>query len=240
MQLKKVFRGSVLFLGSLMCLGSFQNCTDQSQFSTLSSVDLASSEFGSSSDGSELSYSGVTHVAPTEKIANIDYSPVVMDRIGIVNFFQDIFGNGARSLSAVRSIATDANIFGGGCSFYKMATTAPSDDLTRCGNSASWQAVKPLMGITTLRQGRINQACYELSTNATTRAYVLARIDSTKTYPDLTTANMKSLFALFYRMRPEPEAGLYEAMLANAGTADAAGWTRAVYGICVSGHWQVL
>lgn len=239
---KKVIRLFTLFSCSLVGVGVFQNCAEHAQFSMLESVDLASSlEISGEQYMEQLSHSGITHVAPTAKEADIDYSPVVMDRIAIVHFFDDIFGPQARSASAaLRSIARDPNIFGGGCSFYRQSTTSPSDNTTFCSNTVGALSVKPLMGVTVLRQGRINQACHELSNNANTIKYILARIDPKKSVPDVSIENMQKLFALFYRARPTPSTSLYEAMAINTMGASLAGWKRAVYGICVSGHWQAL
>lgn len=238
---KKHLRGAVPVIVSLIVLGSFQNCSDYGQFATFNALDLASSSMGSALDQeSHLSHSGVDHVVPTTQAAEIEYSPVVMDRIAVVNFFDDVFGPGARNLAAVKSIARDVNIFGGGCSLYRQSTTAPTDLTTYCANSAAALSVKPLMSVTVLRQGRINQACYELSQNATTLKYILARVDAKNAIPPVTEANLKNLFNLFYRAKPAPSLSLLEAMAVNMGEATMNGWKRGVYAICVSGHWQVL
>lgn len=238
---KKVIRLFTLFSCSLVGLGVFQNCAEHGQFSTLESVDFASSlEVSSDKYTEQLSHSGITHVAPRAKEADIDYSPVVMDRFAIVHLLDDVFGPNARTASAaLRSIARDANIFGGGCSFYRQAGT-PTDVTTFCSNSVGALSVKPLMGVTVLRQGRINQACHELTNNANTIKYILARIDPSKAVPTVSVENMQKLFSLFYRARPTPSTSLFEAMAVNAMGTSLAGWKRSVYGICVSGHWQAL
>src|SRR5690606_29868891 len=186
------------------------------------------------------SHSGADHVAPTVRELDIDYSPLVMDRIGVFNFFEAIFGPQARNLSAVRSLVRDPNVFGGGCSFYRQSTSNPTDISTYCGNNTASLAVKPLMGITVLRQGRINQACHELTQNSTTIKYVLSRIDPVNAVPAATKDNLQSLFSLFYRARPVPDDSLFDAMAVNMIEENLNGWKRVVYGVCVSGYWQVL
>lgn len=239
---KKVIRTFTLISSFLAVGAGFQNCAehgafvvaDEMSFSSMASSDDA----GNYSD--QLSHSGVNHVPPMAKEADLDYSPVVMDRISIYNFFEDVFGPGAKNLPAVKSIARDPNIFGGGCSFYRQSTTAPADLTTYCANNNGSLSVKPLMGVTVLRQGRVNQACHELAQNSTTMTYILTRIDSKNKIPPATVQNLTNLFTLFYRAKPAPHNSLYEAIAANMGAETLDGWRRAVYGICVSGYWQEL
>lgn len=240
MSLKKALQRGSPFVALFLVMTSFQNCSEQGQFATFSAMDMASTAMNSSGEDTHLSHSGADHTAPTAKQADIEYSPVVMDRRSVVYLFDDVFGPGARNLAAVKSIARDPNIFGGGCSVYRQSGTAPSDITTFCANTNAALSVKPLMGVTVLRQGRINQACYELAENATTIKYILARIDATKAVPEVTAANVTNLFNLFYRTKPAPPSGLIEAIAVNIGETTLAGWKRGVYGVCVSGHWQVL
>lgn len=238
---KKVVRLFTLISCSLVGVGAFQNCADQAQFSLVESLDLASSiDIGQNQNMDHLSHSGADHVPPTQKASDIEYSPVVMDRIGLVNLFADVFGPRAIERPAVRSIARDPNIFGGGCSFYSQSGKTPTDMTTFCSNTNAALSVKPLMGVTVLRQGRINQACHELVNNNDTLTYILKRIENNNTFPAVTLENAQSLFALFYRARAGASEGLYESMVANITPANKEGWKRAIYGVCVSGHWQVL
>lgn len=239
---KKVIRTFTLISSFLAVGAGFQNCAEHGAFVVADEMSfssmVSSDDAGHYSD--QLSHSGVNHVPPMAKEADLDYSPVVMDRIGIFNFFEDVFGPSAKSLPAIASLAKDPNIFGGGCSFYRQATTKPTDLTTTCANNNNALSVKPLMGVTVLRQGRINQACHELAADSKTITYVLARIDNKNKVPAATLDNLTRLFSLFYRAKPAPHKSLYEAMAANMGTESLDGWKRAVYGVCVSGYWQEL
>lgn len=225
---------------SLVTVTMFQNCAEMGQFELASDIG-GSEDMGSSSLDSHLSHSGVTHIAPTEEIADISYSPMVLDRLGVYNLFVDIFGTEAKNTTSVKSIASDNTVFGGACSFYRQPASN-ADPLANCSNSEASISVKPHVGVTLLRQGRLNQACFELTKESSkTLTYILKRIDSTAAVPEANNKNALSLFTLFYRTKPIPKQSLLDSIRLNVGEVPTlAGWSRAVYGTCVSGYWQVL
>lgn len=225
---------------SLVTITMFQNCAEMGQFELASDIG-GSEDLGSSSADSHLSHSGVTHVAPTEKIADISYSPMVLDRYGVFNLLVDIFGAEAKNTTTVKAIATDNTVFGGACSFYRQPASN-TDLLANCTNSEASISVKPHVGVTLLRQGRLNQACFELTKESSkTLSYILKRIDSAAAIPAASDKNALSLFTLFYRTKPMPKQSLIDSIRLNIGEVPTlAGWSRAIYGTCVSGYWQVL
>lgn len=225
---------------ALVLVTAFQNCGELQEFELASEVEFENF----ASEGPQrlqLSHSGVTHVAPEEKIADISYSPMVLDRVGIYNLFMDIFGAEAANVSSVKQIATDYSVFGGACSVYRR-TKGGTEILSNCANSENQISVKPHVGVTLLRQGRLNQACLDLTKkDSKTLNYILKRIEPKKAIPEVTDKNALSLFTLFYRTKPMPKQSLIDSIKFNIGdqpTQD--GWSRAVYATCVSGYWQVL
>lgn len=237
---KNTIRFFTAICSSLVAVTVFQNCAEVGQFE-LSSELTGENNLSSMFDDMHLSHSGVTHVPPTVKMENITYSPMVLDRAGVYNLFVDVFGAEAKNSTAVKSIANDSAVFGGACSFYQTKA-GNTDLLATCANSEARISVKPHVGITLLRQGRLNQACYELTVaNSKTLAYLLKRIDSKAAVPPATDQNALSLFTLFYRTKPLPKQSLIDSIRLNVGeTPSLASWSRAAYGTCVSGYWQVL
>lgn len=240
---KRVVQTFAVLCSSLTSIVVFQNCAVQNQFESL---DLSSTSAESPTEGmgeSHLSHGGGTHVAPEVEKPKISYSPMVLDRFSVVSLFSDVFGPDAMNISVVRQIAGDSNVFGGACNFLTKQTGTASSPLVECNNSFARLGVKPHVGINSLRQGRINEACTQLVTNAKTLAYVMARIDaaSATTVPEANDKNTLNLFTLFYRTKPAPRQALLDSLKLNVGyPASKEGWQRAIYATCVSGYWQVL
>lgn len=238
---KRVVQTFAVLCSSLISIMVFQNCAVQNQFETL---DMSSTESLFDAMGeSHLSHGGGTHVAPEIEKPKISYSPMVLDRFAVVGLLTDVFGPEAMKVTVVRQIASDSNVFGGSCNFLSKQTGTATSPLVDCNNSFARLGVKPHVGINSLRQGRINEACMQLVSNAKTMAYVMARVDATAatSLPEATDKNVLNLFTLFYRTRPLPQQALLDSLKLNVGyPASPAGWQRAVYATCVSGYWQVL
>ncbi len=236
---KRTIQTFAIVCTSLVCIGVFQNCAVQDQFAAIDLASLDSDGQGLTEE--HLSHSGDTHEYPEVKKPEITYSPMVLDRFGVVGLLSDVFGPEAMNIAVVKQIAGDSNVFGGSCNFLTKSTGTASSPLVECANSFARLGVKTHVGVNSLRQGRINEACMQLVSNAKTMAYVMARVDNSSALPEATDKNTLNLFTLFYRTKPVPRQALLDSLKLNVGyPASKEGWQRAVYATCVSGYWQVL
>lgn len=218
----------------------FQNCSSQTQWAAdlSSEVEMLEQEHINRDHGSEEKAKRVT-----------TYRPLLSDRRATDLILNDIFNDGSvDDLSVVATyIATKNETFGTPCSFYSDYKTSGSvryEMLSFCPLTDSMlnAAVNPDTLVS--REAYLAYVC-ETSVNTTaTLNTALKKISSqaATVLPTASDANLLKMFQLFYRAKPNPQAGLIQALkilFANPSAPTRDEWKAAFYATCVSGYWQV-
>lgn len=179
---------------------------------------------------------------------------LVADRAYVDSALAEIFNNGNDLNIINNSVVNNVNAFGTPCSIYMDYATSTRnangqenetrfDSGTRCAvDTQSLNApINPDSQVT--REAYLSYTCESLIENTAAMDNGLRRIASTApaVLPQATDANILKLFSLFYRYKPAPQAGFFQAMkvlFANSNAPTRDEWKAAFYTLCVSGHWQ--
>jgi hypothetical protein len=187
---------------------------------------------------------------PPDNPESGSYKPILADRYYLDALLTDIFGPQARTVNSV-NIRNDAVTFGSLCSVYENYNAYNPDTnkydisanpMEGCSlASSNLQVAQTLANETVGRQAQINRSCISLTQNTTTVTYALAKI-AAPGIPAATPENIKAAFRLFYRMHPDPDAGVIQSLQVMFPTDSASldDWKSVLYTICISSYWQVL
>lgn len=180
---------------------------------------------------------------------------LIADRAYVDAALAEIFTNGADNAMITNTVVNNVSAFGTPCSVYTDYATSTRnsngqevesrvDSSTRCSvDVQSMNApINPDSQVT--REAYLSYSCEQLIENTTTMDNGLRKIASTApaTLPQASDANILKLFSLFYRYKPAPQQGFFQAMrvlFANVNAPTRDEWKAAFYTLCVSGHWQL-
>ncbi len=228
--------GTALFL-------SYQNCSEG--FNAVDSVTL-SSELG------VMAISVTEHPMEVKEVKT-SFELQLADRNYVAGILTDLFGP-----SSVSAITTNISLkpaeLGGPCSeysHYKVKVNAVyqnKDPALVCNqDNTTKRMVAPPQAV---RQGWIIQTCAALvgkdsTPTPATLSYALDKIQPGATLskpPAVTNENLTRLHQLFYRARPLPPQSVFDAakLMFSESSPTIEQWKTAIYGYCISSHWQVL
>lgn len=221
-----------------MPLALYQNCSKNQLLNQEESADL-------SSTSDEYHQIHTDHGLPNIQKAEtpgVDFKPILMDRLLLHSLFVDIFGDNAKLNSQMKTLISDKAVFGGICSIYDNFKGSSQPE-KNCANSASASELgttyHPQANV--LRTGKINELCMSLVSDPKNLSYALSKI-SNSPIPENNSENIKKLFKLFYREKPDPHQGLIDSLsfILKKSNSDLNGWAQILTVTCVSSHWQVL
>lgn len=218
----------------------FQNCSSQTQWNAdmSSEVEVIEQEHVNQDHGNEEQAKKIT-----------SYRPLLSDRRSTDLILNDIFNDGSvKDLSLVATyIATKNETFGTPCSFYSDYRTSGSaryETLSFCSFTESMLNAPVNPDTLVSREAYLAYVCEGLVNTTATLDTALKKISAQapNPLPAATDANLLKMFQLFYRAKPNPQAGLIQALkilFANPSAPVRDEWKAAFYTTCVSGYWQV-
>jgi hypothetical protein len=237
----KLFLTGSLLSACVLVTGLFQNCADPSHIVSIN----------------ESSEGDLNQDHWDKADVKTSYTPNLADRFYIMSILKDVFGPSAETVDASTSTGSQLynrlNDFGTPCSFYEDYRILNNGRLVRAhndrpciyGERSDWINANIISTATVSRQGYMINTCTAMVENATTLKAALTKINGA-TYsgaaPAMTRQKLATLYANFYRGRPEPSVGIVDSLqlIFQYQTDPVKAWKAAIYSICVSSEWQVL